>query len=129
VRLLESTNSPGVIARQDRYIITGLSVLFPEEVVAVVKCPDCDTDIDLDEAEIEEGELLSCPECEAELEVVQTHPIHLDVVSDEEELDDEEEEEIDEEDDETEEDEDDDDEEIEKEVDEDRGLTEDHRYE
>jgi len=129
MRLLESTTSPRVIARQDRYIITGLAVLFPEEVVAVVKCPDCDADIDLDEAEIEEGELLSCPECEAELEVVQTHPIHLDVVSDEDELDDEEEEETDEEDDEEEEGEDDEDEEIEKEIDEDRGLTEDLGYE
>jgi len=41
--------------------------------------------MDVDEDEIEEGEILSCPECEVELEVVQTHPVQLNVISDEEE--------------------------------------------
>jgi alpha-aminoadipate carrier protein LysW len=41
--------------------------------------------MDVDEDEVEEGEILSCPECEAELEVVQTHPVRLNVISDEEE--------------------------------------------
>jgi alpha-aminoadipate carrier protein LysW len=50
----------------------------------------------VDEDEVEEGEILSCPECESELEVSQTHPVHLNLISDdlddEEEDDDEEEE-------------------------------------
>ncbi len=46
--------------------------------------------MDVDEDEIEEGEILSCPECEVELEVVQTHPVHLNVISDEEEKEEEE---------------------------------------
>jgi len=41
--------------------------------------------IDVEEDEIEEGEILSCPECEVDLEVVQTHPVQLNVISDEEE--------------------------------------------
>jgi len=45
----------------------------------------------VDEDEVEEGEILSCPECESELEVSQTHPVHLNVISDD--LDEEEEEE------------------------------------
>ncbi|MBA0089228.1 MAG: hypothetical protein HRJ53_29920 [Acidobacteria bacterium Pan2503] len=45
----------------------------------------------MDEDEVEEGEILSCPECESELEVSQTHPVHLNVISDD--LDEEEEEE------------------------------------
>jgi len=49
----------------------------------------------VDEDEVEEGEILSCPECESELEVTQTHPVHLNPISDD--LDDEEEEEDDEE--------------------------------
>ena len=57
---------------------------------AVVRCPECAVEIDLDEDEVEEGEILNCPECEAELEVVQTHPVHLNVISED---DDEEEEE------------------------------------
>jgi alpha-aminoadipate/glutamate carrier protein LysW len=57
----------------------------------VVRCPECAVEIDLDEDEVEEGEILNCPECEAELEVVQTHPVHLNVISEDD--DDEEEEE------------------------------------
>lgn len=56
----------------------------------MVRCPECAVEIDLDEDEVEEGEILNCPECEAELEVVQTHPVHLNVISED---DDEEEEE------------------------------------
>jgi len=44
----------------------------------------------VDEDEVEEGEILSCPECESELEVTQTHPVHLNPISDD--LDEEEEE-------------------------------------
>jgi hypothetical protein len=55
----------------------------------------------VDEDEVEEGEILSCPECESELEVTQTHPVHLNPISDD----------LDEEDDEEEEDEDEADEE------------------
>src|SRR2546425_11415513 len=62
---------------------------------AVIRCPDCGAEIDVDEDEVEEGEILSCPECESELEVSQTHPVHLNLISDDldEEEDEEEEEE------------------------------------
>jgi len=59
----------------------------------VVRCPECAVEIDLDEDEVEEGEILNCPECEAELEVVQTHPVHLNVISEDDDDDEEEEEE------------------------------------
>src|SRR5689334_24223201 len=58
---------------------------------AVIRCPECSAEIDVDEDEVEEGEILSCPECESELEVSQTHHVHLNVISDD--LDEEEEEE------------------------------------
>jgi alpha-aminoadipate/glutamate carrier protein LysW len=51
----------------------------------VVHCPKCAVEIDVDEDEVEEGEILTCPECDAELEVVQTHPVHLNVISEEDE--------------------------------------------
>ena len=58
----------------------------------MVRCPECAVEIDLDEDEVEEGEILNCPECEAELEVVQTHPVHLNVISEDDEEEEEEEE-------------------------------------
>jgi len=57
----------------------------------VVRCPKCAAEIDLDEDEVEEGELLNCPECEVGLEVVQTHPVQLNRISDDDEDDEDEE--------------------------------------
>src|SRR5712692_9629950 len=62
---------------------------------AVIRCPECSAEIDVDEDEVEEGEILSCPECESELEVSQTHPVHLNIISEDlDEEDEDEEEEI-----------------------------------
>ncbi len=58
-------------------------------------CPECETDLDLDEEELEEGEIVSCPECGLDFEVVTKNPLELNPV---EELEEEEEEEMDEED-------------------------------
>src|SRR5215470_9463314 len=63
------------------------------EAGPVIRCPECSAEIDVDEDEVEEGEILSCPECESELEVSQTHPVHLNVISDDLDEEDEEEEE------------------------------------
>jgi alpha-aminoadipate/glutamate carrier protein LysW len=64
----------------------------------VLRCPECSAEIDVDEDEVEEGEILSCPECETELEVSQTHPVALNPISDELEEDDEEDLDVEEED-------------------------------
>ncbi len=48
-------------------------------------CPECEATIDMTRDEIEEGATVDCPECGAELEVVNTNPVELDVVSDDEE--------------------------------------------
>ncbi len=34
----------------------------------MIRCPECSAEIDVDEDEVEEGEILSCPECESEQE-------------------------------------------------------------
>jgi len=52
-------------------------------------CPECETEIDIDEDEVKEGEKVDCPECGTELEVVSTNPLELDKMSSEEEEDDE----------------------------------------
>jgi alpha-aminoadipate carrier protein LysW len=44
-------------------------------------CPECETSIDVDEDDVEEGQRMDCPECGAELEVVTTNPLELGVIS------------------------------------------------
>jgi len=58
-------------------------------------CPECETLVDVDVDEVEEGEIVTCPECGVDLEVVNTNPIELDLAEDEE-LEEDEEEELDE---------------------------------
>ena len=43
-------------------------------------CPECETVIDVGD-DIEEGQKVDCPECGAELEVVNTNPLELKIVS------------------------------------------------
>ena len=76
----------------------------------MAKCPECGAVIDIEEDEVEQGEIISCPDCAVELEIVNTHPLELDVLEDEEEDEEEEDDEVEEEDDEAEDEEDSDDE-------------------
>jgi alpha-aminoadipate carrier protein LysW len=57
----------------------------------VVRCPECGGVIDLEEGEVEEGEILSCPECEVELEIISTSPVQVNALTDDDEEDEEEE--------------------------------------
>ncbi len=62
----------------------------------MVLCPECETDLDIEEDDMEEGDVVSCSECGSDFEVVTTNPLELNKVADEEdeeEGDDEEEEE------------------------------------
>ena len=43
-------------------------------------CPECETDLDLDEDELDEGEIVSCPECGTDFEVITTNPLELNPV-------------------------------------------------
>jgi alpha-aminoadipate/glutamate carrier protein LysW len=52
-------------------------------------CPECETEIDVDEDEIKEGQTVDCPECGTALEVVSTNPLELDKIASEEEEDEE----------------------------------------
>jgi len=38
--------------------------------------------IDIEEDQLEEGQTIECPECGAELEVVSTEPVELDILKD-----------------------------------------------
>ncbi len=56
----------------------------------MVLCPECESDLDIDEDEVDEGEIISCPECGTDFEVVTTNPLELNRVGEEEELEEEE---------------------------------------
>ena len=58
----------------------------------MVLCPECETDLDIEEDEVDEGEVVSCPECGTDFEVVTTNPLELNRISEEDEDEDEEEE-------------------------------------
>ncbi len=57
-------------------------------------CPECETSLDVDEDEVDEGEILSCPECGMDFEVATVNPVELKSVEEEEKYEDDEEEEI-----------------------------------
>ena len=59
----------------------------------MIYCPECENDLDIEEDEIDEGEIVSCTECGTDFEVVTVNPIELKAVDDEEADEDEEEEE------------------------------------
>ncbi len=56
----------------------------------MVMCPECESDLDIEEEEVDEGEVVSCPECGTDFEVVAIEPLELSKV-DEDEIDDDEE--------------------------------------
>lgn len=43
----------------------------------MVTCPKCDSAIDVEEEELDEGDVLSCDECGASLTVASVNPVEL----------------------------------------------------
>jgi alpha-aminoadipate carrier protein LysW len=65
------------------------------EAIVVVICPECESDLDIEEDDVDEGEIVSCPECGTDFEVVAVEPLELTRVEEEDEEEDEDEEEED----------------------------------
>ena len=53
----------------------------------MVSCPECEADLDVDQDEVDEGEIVSCPECGTDFEVVTTNPLELNRISEDEDED------------------------------------------
>ena len=51
----------------------------------MVLCPECETNLDIEEDELDEGEIVSCAECGADFEVITANPLELNRVAGEEE--------------------------------------------
>jgi len=54
----------------------------------MVYCPECESDLDIEEDEVDEGEVVSCPECGTDFEIITVNPIELKAVDDEDEAED-----------------------------------------
>jgi len=54
----------------------------------MVSCPKCDGAIDVEEEELDEGDILSCDECGASLTVASLHPVELEPEKEDQETDD-----------------------------------------
>jgi alpha-aminoadipate/glutamate carrier protein LysW len=55
-------------------------------------CPECDADVEVDEADVDLGDEISCPECGQTLVITNTDPVELDFADDDDEDDEDEEE-------------------------------------
>jgi alpha-aminoadipate/glutamate carrier protein LysW len=55
----------------------------------MTSCPECESDLDIDVEEVEEGDVVACVECGTEYEIVGVEPLELSKV--EEGIDDDEE--------------------------------------
>ncbi len=51
----------------------------------MVLCPECEAEIDVEEEELDEGEVVSCTDCGSEFEVVGVEPLELAPIAEEEE--------------------------------------------
>jgi alpha-aminoadipate carrier protein LysW len=47
------------------------------EEAAMPSCPECETNLDVDVEELEEGDVVVCEECGSEYEVVGVEPLEL----------------------------------------------------
>ena len=59
--------------------------MIPAEVTPMAVCPECEADVEMDEFDVDKGEVISCPECGVELEVVGLSPLQLDLAAQNEE--------------------------------------------
>jgi lysine biosynthesis protein LysW len=51
----------------------------------MVNCPACDSEIDIEEVELDEGDTLTCEDCGANLAVASVNPVELESLDEEEE--------------------------------------------
>ncbi len=50
----------------------------------MVRCPVCDTELEVDEDEMDEGDTLNCEECGTDLRVVSADPLELEPLEEDE---------------------------------------------
>jgi len=51
----------------------------------MTRCPECESDLELDGYELDVGETMQCPECSVELRIVSVEPVSVALAETEEE--------------------------------------------
>jgi alpha-aminoadipate carrier protein LysW len=64
-------------------------VLTTVGAFVMATCPECDAELDVDEFDVDKGDVISCPECGSNLEVTGLAPLEVEVISDDDDDDDE----------------------------------------
>jgi alpha-aminoadipate/glutamate carrier protein LysW len=54
-------------------------MILPASEEEMALCPECDAEVEIDEYDVDKGEIISCPECGVDLEVVGLSPLELDL--------------------------------------------------
>jgi alpha-aminoadipate/glutamate carrier protein LysW len=44
-------------------------------------CPECEAEVEIDELDVDQGDVISCPECGSDVRVVGVSPVELDRAS------------------------------------------------
>jgi alpha-aminoadipate carrier protein LysW len=72
--------SEGVLPKTSGVAVQ-ISVIFccngPRKEAAMPSCPECENELDIEEEELEEGDVVACEECGSEYEVVGVEPLEL----------------------------------------------------
>ncbi len=50
----------------------------------MTRCPECESDLELDGYELDVGENINCPECSTELKITSVEPINVRLIRDDE---------------------------------------------
>jgi alpha-aminoadipate carrier protein LysW len=54
-----------------------MRIVLESEEAAMPSCPECETELDIEVDEVEEGDVIACEECGTEYEVVGVEPLEL----------------------------------------------------
>jgi alpha-aminoadipate/glutamate carrier protein LysW len=54
-----------------------MRIRLESEEAAMPGCPECETDLNIEVDEVEEGDVIACDECGTEFEVVGVDPLEL----------------------------------------------------
>jgi len=46
----------------------------------MARCPECDSDLELDDYDLDVGETVNCPECSIELRLTKSDPVEVELV-------------------------------------------------
>jgi alpha-aminoadipate/glutamate carrier protein LysW len=61
----------------DFYAVISNSNGIESKEAAMPSCPECESELDIEVGEAEEGDVITCEECGAEYEVVGVEPLEL----------------------------------------------------